>query len=131
MLSTASSIKPPHCEYSSRYFSHGSSSFVFFCVFLKYFFAKICISLKFVDAVLFLIFPRTNSIEFKSVMFGEKCSATCPFSLIISSLSAVVTPLFLAENQMTMQTLVFQAQNKCSCFCYEEVCFFWHCVIKV
>jgi hypothetical protein len=46
-------------------------------------------------------------------------------SLIISSISAtIVIRPFLAEKQTTMQTLVFQAQNKCICLCYGEVYIF-------
>jgi hypothetical protein len=69
------------------------------------------------------MFPETNSVKFKLVLFRIRCSATCPFSLTISLIPAMaMTAPFLAENQMTEQMLVFQAQNKCRCFCYGKVC---------
>jgi hypothetical protein len=65
--------------------------------------------------------PQTNLIGFKSEWYEGRCSATRPFSLIISSIpAAIVIPPFLAEKQMIMQ-MVFQVHNECSCFCYAEV----------
>jgi hypothetical protein len=88
---------------------------------------NIYIFFKFADmhsyATLFLMSPQTNSTGFKSRWYGGRCSASRPFSLILSLVAATtVIPPFLAEKQMTMQTLVFQAQNKCSCFCCGKVC---------
>jgi hypothetical protein len=71
-----------------------------------------------------LMSPQTTLAGLKPAHFGGSCSATRPFSLIISSAAAVVSPPFLAESQMTTHTLVFQAQNKFSYFCYGKMCAF-------
>jgi hypothetical protein len=55
---------------------------------------------------------QTNIVGFKPVYIGGTCSATRPFSFIMSSVPAAATSTFLAKNQMTKQTLVFLAQNK-------------------
>jgi hypothetical protein len=46
------------------------------------------------------MFPQTSSEEFELVLFRGRCSATCPLSLVTLSMPAIVTPPFLAENQM-------------------------------
>jgi hypothetical protein len=73
----------------------------------------------------------SRKVGFKSVLLRGRCSATCPFSLIIMSIPAVATPPFLAENQMTMETLCFKHKTKLlllwrsvqlfSLHCYESV----------
>jgi hypothetical protein len=81
----------------------------FFCVFSRYFFfAKDLHFLQILDALVFLTAAQTTSVEFKLILFIRRCSAACPFSLIMLLIPATVISLFLAENQMAMQILMLR-----------------------
>jgi hypothetical protein len=60
-------------------------------------------------------------IYIDTVRRKAQCHTPILFNYVIGS--TAVTAAFMAEIQMKTQTLVFQVQDKFSCFCYTKACF--------
>jgi hypothetical protein len=127
MLLFASSVQSSHCQYSFSNLFTWSSKVL--CIQQILLLQNIYISFIFIYmhsyATQFFITSETNFIGFKTRWYRGTCSALHPFSLSVLSIHAMtdISP-FLAEKKITMQTLVFQTEYKCCCFCYRKVCIF-------